>query len=476
MINLEARSVENINTGSTSLDHCGIAKPLEEERKSNRDDCNTNAACCVLNQLPYKLYRRISGVIRSNDLKLTEDAHRTVFLIIIESDQLRHSTRQATSPFAILRNTLAPGGLTRTCAYLCHDKVAHVLTVGSPVERGARVHGETVLYPLEQDRKGMLLSKATWNADWYKLQWNVFGHEQIAIESTILVAKKVIPEGPSSCVYLEAIDRTLYRNASGRRTCTAERLLDDTDRMSRLVLLDLLYTHLHMVEDEKILRQCFRHIFEAHYRVYDATGVLHRDINIDNLMVRMGRDGSKQGVLIDWDLASRVIDEQDHTGTRTGTRAFMAYELFLENASKHILRFDWESFLYHLMWAVFVMIDEDYRTTETKRIKDETNEKPDTLGSSMVRWPKLNDEKLRLAKAFAISTKGKYMYSRSVHKFHSTFSTWINPIWELFIRGDEARMKGDPTFDYETLGNRLTYTGLHDILDRESSQSITERH
>ncbi|KAL5522388.1 hypothetical protein ACEPAG_8404 [Sanghuangporus baumii] len=444
MINLEARSVVNINTGSTSLDHCGIAKPLEEERKSNRDDCNTNAACCVLNQLPYKLYRRISGVIRSNDLKLTEDAHRTVFLIIIESDQLRHSTRQATSPFAILRNTLASGGLTRTCAYLCHDKVAHVLTVGSPVERGARVHGETVLYPLEQDRKGMLLSKATWNADWYKLQWNVFGHEQIAIESTILVAKKVVLEDPSPCIYLEAIDRTLYRNASGRRTGIAEQLLDDTDRVSRLVLLDLLYAHLHMVKDERIFRQCFRHIFEVYTKQREFfTGISESTIGC------------------------KATDEQDHTGTRTGTRAFIAYELFSENASKHILRFDWESFLYYLMWVVFVMIDEDYRTTETKRIKDETNEKPDTLGSLMVRWPKLNDEELRQAKALAISTKGKYMYSRSVHKFHSTFSTWINPIWELFIRGDEARMKGDPTFDCETLGNRLTYTGLHDILDRE---------
>ncbi|KAL5480682.1 hypothetical protein ACEPAI_9622 [Sanghuangporus weigelae] len=414
-------------------------------------------------------YFNIRGVIRSNGLKITEDAHRTVFLVIIESDGLRHAARQTNSPSVILCNSLAPGGFTATCAYLCHDKVAHILTVRSPDGQGARVHGDTVLYPLEQDRKGMLVSSTIWKSDWHKVQWMAFDNERGGREGAILVMTRAIPEDPSPCIYLEAIDRTLYRNASGRRTGIAEQLLDETDRMSRLVLLDLLYTHLHMIEDEKVFRQCFRHIFEAHYRVYEATGILRRDISTDNLMIRVGSDGSKQGVLIDWDLASKVIDEQDHTGTRTGTRAFMAYELFNPETPKHILRFDWESFLYYLMWVVFVIIDEEYMNAETKRIQNETGRAAKMKGLGMAKWPKLADKELWREKGYAMSMLSKDASPRSVYKFQSTFSTWIEPIWERFRRGHNARVDRDPNFNNETLGGLLTYEGLRDILDSETN-------
>ncbi|KAL5496052.1 hypothetical protein ACEPAH_3145 [Sanghuangporus vaninii] len=201
--------------------------------------------------------------------------------------------------------------------------------------------------------------------------------------------------------------RTLYRNASRRRTGIAERLLDETDRVSRLVLLDLLYAHLHMVEDEKIFHQCFRHIFEAHYRVYEATGILHRDISTDNLMVRVGHDGSKQGVLIDWDLTSKATDEQDHTGTRTGTRAFMVYELFDPKISKHILRVDWECFFYYLMWVVFVMIDEGYKNVKMEGIQNETVIVADIEGYEMAKWPNLSDREFWRENGYAMSKLGQ---------------------------------------------------------------------
>ncbi|KAL5496054.1 hypothetical protein ACEPAH_3147 [Sanghuangporus vaninii] len=321
----------------------------------------------------------------------------------------------------------------------------------------------------------MLILKATWNADWQKLQWNVFNHERIAIESAILVVTKVILESPSPRIYLGAADRTLYRNAFRRHTGITERLLDDTDRVLRRVLLDMLYGHLHMIEDEKIFHQCFRHIFEAHYRVYEATGDLHRDISTDNLMVRVGHDGSKQGVLIDWDLTSRVTDEQDHTGTHTGTRAFMAYELFGPKISKHILCFDWESFLYYLMWVVFVVIDLGYENTEAEGIQNETEIVADMEGYEMAKWLRLSDRELWREKGYAMSRLGKDESPRSVHRFHSAFSAWIEPIWKLFRQGHDTRVDRHPNFTNETLGGKLTYEGLQDILDREPDWSITER-
>ncbi|KAL5496053.1 hypothetical protein ACEPAH_3146 [Sanghuangporus vaninii] len=337
------------------------------------------------------------------------------------------------------------------------------------IGRGSRVHEATILDGSEQRP---LVLKASWQLTRRLPEWEIIKEAQAGLEGLEIVAVKRLhlEECLPTVHSAEEADELLYVNSFRKLTGIDERFHEDSARKFHLVAFELLDEHLHTIKEETIFCQCFKDIFEAHYWIYATTGFLHRDISSNNLMVRVGRDGKKRGVLIDWDLADKIAtSEQDHTGTRTGTRTFMAYELFSQNTSKHILRFDWESFLYYLMWVVFVMIDEDYKNTETRRIKDETHQNPETLGSLMARWPKLNDEELRLAKAFAISTKGKYMYSGSVHKFHSTFSTWIDPIWELFIQGDDARMKRDPKFDNNTFGGKLTYEGLHDILCRKLS-------
>ena len=81
-------------------------------------------------------------------------------------------------------------------------------------------------------------------------------------------------------------------------------------------------------------------------------GIKHRDISINNLIFRRLNDGSVQGVLNDWDVASTRETESrpDHVGMRTGTRPFMSMDLHVVNPPVHMVRFDYESLLYVLYW------------------------------------------------------------------------------------------------------------------------------
>ena len=87
-----------------------------------------------------------------------------------------------------------------------------------------------------------------------------------------------------------------------------------------------------------------------HYLAISKDGIIHRDINISNLMCRRLEDGSVQGVLNDWDVASTSHTESDseHTNMRTGTMPFMSIDLHRKLPPVHIERFEYES-LFHVL-------------------------------------------------------------------------------------------------------------------------------
>lgn len=90
----------------------------------------------------------------------------------------------------------------------------------------------------------------------------------------------------------------------------------------------------------------------AHYVVHTEAHVLHRDLNVNNVMFKRGDDDQVVGVLIDWDLAAPLDSSSKH---RTGGAAFMALEL-LENQGAqitHEYRHDLESFGWILIWCAF---------------------------------------------------------------------------------------------------------------------------
>ncbi|KAJ4494773.1 hypothetical protein C8J55DRAFT_484494 [Lentinula edodes] len=97
--------------------------------------------------------------------------------------------------------------------------------------------------------------------------------------------------------------------------------------------------------------QVFYDIAQCHYWVYTYVHILHRELNLANIMVGE-KDGKKYGVLNDWDLAIS-LDKQGATPTlhyRTGTRPYMALE---QHSCKwkglHRYRYDLESLFYAIL-------------------------------------------------------------------------------------------------------------------------------
>jgi len=76
---------------------------------------------------------------------------------------------------------------------------------------------------------------------------------------------------------------------------------------------------------------------------------MHRDISLNNLMLRV--EGDKvYGVLNDFDLAVLRDVQSPSSKQRTGTKPFMAIDLLHRDAPIHMYRHDLESMFYVLLW------------------------------------------------------------------------------------------------------------------------------
>ncbi|KAF9506114.1 hypothetical protein BS47DRAFT_1353271 [Hydnum rufescens UP504] len=75
--------------------------------------------------------------------------------------------------------------------------------------------------------------------------------------------------------------------------------------------------------------------------LHDGAKILHRDISMNNIMFRRGKDNRVIGVLIDFDLAVFVEVDPQHGSLqldrrfRTGTLPFMAIDLLAETDKIH---------------------------------------------------------------------------------------------------------------------------------------------
>ncbi|KAG6307356.1 hypothetical protein E4U45_004822 [Claviceps purpurea] len=101
------------------------------------------------------------------------------------------------------------------------------------------------------------------------------------------------------------------------------------------------------------LLECLRDAIKAHRSLYMESGILHRDISINNIIVTepAKADGYK-GMLIDLDLARDITKDPSGQRHRTGTIEFMAIGVLL--GRQHTYRHDLESFLYVFIWLCFV--------------------------------------------------------------------------------------------------------------------------
>ncbi|KAJ7225847.1 hypothetical protein GGX14DRAFT_348735 [Mycena pura] len=102
------------------------------------------------------------------------------------------------------------------------------------------------------------------------------------------------------------------------------------------------------------LAPAFRDIFAAYRWLCEDVKIMHRDISINNLMVRY-KNGLRYGVLNDLDLVIEMnTDLLPTSKQRTGTKPFMARDLLCDNLqgnpTPHLYRYDLESLFYVLVF------------------------------------------------------------------------------------------------------------------------------
>ncbi|PAV20031.1 other 1 kinase [Pyrrhoderma noxium] len=216
--------------------------------------------------------------------------------------------------------------------------------------------------------------------------------------------------------------------------------------------------------DLEEFKTAFRDIFHViHYLAISKDGIIHRDINISNLMYRRLEDDSVQGVLNDWDVASTSHTESDseHTNMHTGTMPFMSIDLHEDPPPVHMERFEYESLFYVLYWICLSYSDGKLLPEEKRH-------------SAFKRWPRWNSNDHDDVSEAKIGLKANETIFENVNEFPAMYRPLIRP-WLRLLRHTlrrgynarhDARFAGKlAEFDNDTLGRYVSYESIHKILE-----------
>ncbi|KAJ1770461.1 hypothetical protein LPJ74_003196, partial [Coemansia sp. RSA 1843] len=92
-------------------------------------------------------------------------------------------------------------------------------------------------------------------------------------------------------------------------------------------------------------------IMRCHWEIVERCDILHRDISVNNILVRRNSNGEARGMLIDFDHSISINDKNDPThAERTGTLQFMSISNLDKSELKPTALDDWESMLYIFCW------------------------------------------------------------------------------------------------------------------------------
>ncbi|KAJ6561527.1 hypothetical protein DFH09DRAFT_1279280 [Mycena vulgaris] len=194
-------------------------------------------------------------------------------------------------------------------------------------------------------------------------------------------------------------------------------------------------------------------IFKCYRWLYEIPRIMHRDISLNNLMVRM-KDGRIYGVLDDFDLLLILDTPSPSTSKqRTGTRPYMALDLLVPGPPPpHISRFDLESLFYVVLFL----------TCHSHE-------------GSLEQWKHIGTEALYKKKVTFFyqkcppPTPGFLPLHRWTQRLHTMFADGY-AARSAFVRHEDIRGSGPesepvPTFDNDTLGGHVSFDKFQAILE-----------
>ncbi|THU81957.1 hypothetical protein K435DRAFT_972149 [Dendrothele bispora CBS 962.96] len=233
-------------------------------------------------------------------------------------------------------------------------------------------------------------------------------------------------------------------------------------RVLRILVQDKLEP-LTSLREEVHYAQVFCDVLQAHRWLYDRCRILHRDISMNNIMVRK-IDGKIFGVLNDLDLASRITKEMSATFKhRTGTRPFMAYELLDSDPKKlvpHLYRHDLESLFYVMLFLCC-----------------RYNLDGESVSSLYDKWLTDSAENLYYAKKNLCNSADDF--DPPVTPDFSGFSKILKDIREMFLRAHYVRLisrLNKTSFDSETVNGTITYEKFLAIVATFGEQNFPIHH
>ncbi|KAJ2596867.1 hypothetical protein EV177_007854 [Coemansia sp. RSA 1804] len=140
-------------------------------------------------------------------------------------------------------------------------------------------------------------------------------------------------------------------------------------------------------------------VMAAHTAIATECGILHRDISVNNMLFTKLPDNTVRGVLIDFDCAKDMADNDFSTRPeRTGTYPYMSINNLANSNVKRTQLDDWESLIYVLCWlgTTGINLNDEKQFDNTRRL-------------AIKKWQGNDPFDVAEAKCFALSTLNNFV-------------------------------------------------------------------
>ncbi|KAK7468948.1 hypothetical protein VKT23_003447 [Stygiomarasmius scandens] len=233
------------------------------------------------------------------------------------------------------------------------------------------------------------------------------------------------------------------------------------------------------LDKPKEYAQVYFDVLQIHRWLIDHPKILQRDISRENIMFRREADGTIRGVLNDFDHASELPPPPGPWSLKcTGATPYMSCDALDQDWEKgHHYRHDLEALFYVIL---IVSTHYEERDSKIQRLEPETR-------LPYHSWYADGAEAVRLEKFMSIYMRPTDIATTS---FFSGFKHVLFGLRAALLRGWLARQEYEiemmsrkrtssepkPSFDWQTLGGKVSYETLKAILCEFDGETLIERY